>query len=78
MLKAKATRRRLLVLALLPALLGLPADAAAQPDAAECRRVKAQIERLHQRMRAGYRAKSGNRMAARLLKLKKKRAKVCR
>lgn len=44
----------------------------------ECREVKRQIARVHARMRSGYSARTGNRLAARLRELQKKRARVCR
>ena len=74
-------RQLVLLSSLLLAWDGSAAGAAvpgARDADAECRKVRAQIERLHARMRAGYRAETGNRLAERLRELKKRRAKLCR
>lgn len=46
--------------------------------ARQCAVLEQQIKRIHSQMRAGYSARKGNRLAARLRKLRKKRAKNCR
>ena len=45
---------------------------------AECAEVRQQIRRIQARLRAGYTARAGVRLEARLRELKKKRARVCR
>lgn len=74
--------RKIVLLAglLLSGQAGASGSGAPGPDKAEaeCRKVREKIERLHARMRAGYRAKAGNRLAERLRELKKQRAKLCR
>lgn len=54
--------------------------AAAHPHKAqaECAKVRQQIRRVQARLRAGYTARAGVRLEARLRELKKKRARVCR
>ncbi|MBT8086163.1 MAG: hypothetical protein HKN35_09365 [Woeseia sp.] len=62
-------------------LLGcsIPALEAHEKSAkAECAEVRQQIRRIYSRLRAGYTAKTGIRLEARLRELKKKRARVCR
>lgn len=44
----------------------------------QCAVLKQKIKRIHSQMRAGYSARKGNRLAARLRELQKKRAKICR
>lgn len=57
--------------------LAAPA-AAADRDEKECEAVKKKIRKVQSRMRRGYSAKEGNKLNARLLELRRKRAKVCR
>ena len=45
---------------------------------AKCARIDQQIQRIHSQMRAGYTAKRGVRLEARLRELKLKRARHCR
>ncbi len=44
----------------------------------KCARIGQQIQRIHSQMRAGYTAKRGVRLEARLRELKLKRARHCR
>lgn len=70
--------------ALVPTLILFAASVSAAPPAAEprqsaeCERLNKEIKRVHSRMRAGYTAKQGERLAARLRKLRQQRAKACR
>lgn len=69
------------LLALGAALLLLaPAAGAADREEREreCREVKDKIEKIHKRRRAGYDAKTGNRLKRRLRELERKQSKVCR
>ena len=70
--------RRMFIAYLLLMLTFPVANAHEAPSDAECRKVKQQIDRIHSRMRAGYRAKTGVRLAARLRELQRRRARVCR
>lgn len=57
------------------------ASSAAHPPAAreaDCSKVKAQIRKVESRMRAGYTRAQGERLEARLRKLRKERSRVCR
>lgn len=59
-------------------LLCLPAPApAADRDEEECEAVKEKIRKVQSKMRSGYSAKEGVKLNARLLELRRKRAKVC-
>lgn len=49
-----------------------------RPRDAACDKVKQEIRRIHSRMRAGYSARTGIRLAARLRELQRQRARVCR
>ncbi len=64
----------LLVLGLLCLPPPLPA---ADRDQDECEAVKEKIRKVQARMRRGYNARQGVKLNARLLELRKKRAKVC-
>ncbi|MBT8130837.1 MAG: hypothetical protein KJO35_01100 [Gammaproteobacteria bacterium] len=54
------------------------ADSQQKESAAQCQAVKKKIARLHSRMRAGYRTKTGTSLAKQLRKLQRKRAHACR
>lgn len=61
-------------------LAGGAADAAPAGDRQlrECERIEQRIRRIHQRMRAGYSAKQGVKLAAELRRLRAARARRCR
>ena len=59
-------------------LIAPPAEADRASQSAACRQVKTQIRRVESQMRAGYSAKQGVRLEARLRKLRDKRYRVCR
>lgn len=51
---------------------------ATEDDDAKCRKVKADIRHVQSRLRAGYTRAEGEKLEARLTKLRDKRRKVCR
>ncbi len=59
-------------------LTAQPAEADRGSESAACRQVKMQIRRVESQMRAGYSAKRGARLEARLRELRDKRYRVCR
>ena len=61
-----------------PVLIASPDPADRAADAAACRQVNAQIRRVESQMRAGYSAKRGVQLEARLRKLRDKRYRICR
>lgn len=68
---------RLLILALLGAALQ-PAMAGTNDDEAACAAVKEDIREIEARMRAGYTRAQGEKLEAKLRKLKARRSKLCR
>lgn len=63
----------ILLLALAP-----PSDARPDCDKLACAEVKQAIREIESRMRAGYSRSQGERLDARLRKLKRKRSELCR
>lgn len=51
---------------------------AAEFDESKCRKVKADIRHVQSRLRAGYTRAEGEKLEARLRKLREKRRKLCR
>jgi len=69
--------RRLLVVTV--CFLFIPASSAhVQGDKARCDKTKQQIRLVQSKMRAGYTRAQGEKLEARLRKLRAERAKVCR
>jgi hypothetical protein len=64
----------LIAIALATSVTHPPAD----KRQADCSKVKAQIRKVESQMRAGYTRAQGERLQARLLKLRKKRSRTCR
>ena len=69
---------RLLTIFALMFLFSSGASANDDVDKARCAAVKKQIRHVQSRMRAGYTRAQGERLEARLRKLKKQRKSVCR
>jgi hypothetical protein len=69
---------RALLLALLVAAVAAPAADRKRDREKECEAVKEEIRKVQARLRRGYRAAEGVRLNAKLLELRKQRAKLCR
>jgi hypothetical protein len=68
-----------LLLVVTVCFLFIPAGFAhVQSDQARCEKTKQQIRLVQSKMRAGYTRAQGEKLAARLRKLRAERAKVCR
>ena len=69
--------RRLLII--IGICLTLPANADSRRDRLlECERIKEEIRHIQSRMRTGYSRTQGEKLEARLRKLRARRAKACR
>ena len=67
------------ILILVAALLTLPAAADSRRDRQlECERIKQDIREIRSKMRSGYTRAQGEKLEARLRKLRALRAKACR
>lgn len=68
-----------LLLVITVSILFIPVSFAhEQSDRARCEKTKQQIRLVQSKMRAGYTRAEGEKLAARLRKLRAERAKVCR
>jgi len=68
---------RIVILVLLVSLAATPSLAYDQYDKKKCNAVKAKIRHVHSKMRSGYTRAQGERLEARLRKLRKERQKMC-
>jgi len=70
--------RQVTILFLFCALLAQPVDADRRDRALECEKIKQEIRTIHSKMRSGYTRAQGEKLEARLRKLRLLRAKACR